>query len=656
MLMKKLVRPLRAAAGLLAALTLCGCVAQEPAPSTTAPTQPTQASPTQPSRPTVPTVPSSPAVPEPAPVPELEAVTYLTCAEFDVFPRLLNLGNGLVVASRNTYNDLQGLINETLIIDVYNDQVVAKSTRAHALELVCQQFRDGLILMSEADSGKFYIFDQTLAVIYSFSAPQLDGYFSYDRSSYYYVRDEVLYRMDTGSGESQPVNTDKGLMFESLLGIHPSQNRLVARVYLSDHGTDYALAVLDVPSGKVLLLRDDLTQVWLTEDLFYGVEFNRNNVGYDVFYGDLTQGSVLSIPSKELYAPSVGYDVMPGSHYLVRRLAPDEGDRATRIYDLRSGSVADLSACGFNDAALSTIYLEDSGLIFGHYSQKEEKTEENPYPKETFHPVLIDPEQLTFEAAVTAGQASWQTRVDSFTEAAPSLPDSLADLQAKATELGKRFGVEILLGGQVLPVCSHSGFTVASCEDPFYIRSALDILEAELAKYPSGFFAQLKNGAGKGGLKLCLTGAVTGGVSPVGFTQKCRHSYEAVLDITAEDLTATVHHELWHVIEMRLSTDSFRADAWNACNPEGFAYYGSYDKDYKALTHWTLSGSGEPFFVDSYSRISALEDRAQLMALVMTGGALEDAPMLKAKLQLMAQAIRDGFDPAGWTDVLWEQP
>ena len=121
MLMKKLVRPLRAAAGLLAALTLCGCVAQEPAPSTTAPTQPTQASPTLPSRPTVPTVPSSPAVPEPAPVPELEAVTYLTCAEFDVFPRLLNLGNGLVVASRNTYNDLQGLINETLIIDVYND-------------------------------------------------------------------------------------------------------------------------------------------------------------------------------------------------------------------------------------------------------------------------------------------------------------------------------------------------------------------------------------------------------------------------------------------------------------------------------------------------------------------------------------------------------
>ena len=645
----------RAAAAVLAALALCGCVAEEPAPSTTAPTQPSQTVPSQPSQPTVPTVPSSPTEPEPVPVPELEAVTYLTCTEFDVFPRLLNLGNGLVVASRNTYNDLQGLINETLIIDIYNDQVVAKSTRAHSMELVCQQFQDGLIIMAEPDSGKFYFFDQTLAVKYSFSAPNLDGYFSYDRGSYYYVQDEVLYRMDTGSGVSQPVTTDKGLMFDALLGIHPSQNRLVARVYLSDHGTDYGLAVLDAPSGKVLLLRDDLTQVWLTEELFYGVEFNHGTVGYDVFFGSLTQGSILSIPSKELYAPSVGYDVMPGSHYLVRRLTPDEGDRTTHIYDLRDGSVADLSACGFADAALSTVYLEDSGLIFGYRSEKEEKTPENPYPKETFHPVLIDPERLTFEAALTPSQASWQTRIDSFTETAPALPDDLTNLQTKAKELGNRFGVEILIGEQAMPICGHSSFTITPCEDPTAIQAALDTLETELAKYPTGFFDQLKNGAGKGGLKLCLTGAVKGGVSPVGFTQKCRSSYEAILDVTAGDLAATLHHELWHVIEMRLSTDSFPADDWNAFNPEGFAYYGSYDKGYKELTKWTLAGSGEPHFVDSYSRISALEDRAQLMALVMTGGELAGAPMLRSKLKLMAEAIRGGFDPAGWTDVLWEQ-
>lgn len=653
--MKYTNRILRAAAGLLAVLALCGCVAEEPAP-TTAPTEPTQTTPTQPSRPTVPTVPSSPLEPTPVPVPELEAVTCLTCVEFDVFPRLLNLGNGLVVASRNTYNDLQGLINETLIIDIYNDQVVAKSTRSHALELVCQQFRDGLILMSEADSGKFYLFDQSLTVTFSFTAPRLDGYFSYDRSSYYYVQDEVLYRLDTGTGESQPITTDKGLMFESLIGIHPDQNRLVARVYLSEHGTDYGLAVLDVPSGKVLLLRDDLTQVWLTGDDFYGVEPNRNNVGNDVFYGDLTQGSVMTVPASQLYAPSVSYDVLPGSHYLVRRLAPDSGDRSTWLYDMTSGTMADLSAWDFADAVFSSIYLADSGLIFGYYSQKEEKTPENPYPKETFHPVLIDPEALIFEATLTPNQASWQTRVDSFSETIAPLPNTLASLQTQAKALTDRFGVEILLGEQVLPICSHSQFTVTPCEDAAAIEAALNTLEAELSKYPAGFFAQLKNSAGKGGLKLCLTGSIKGSLNPAGFAQKCRSSYEVTLDISAQDLASTLHHELWHIIEMRLSTDRIDPAEWNALNPEGFAYYGSYDKGYKEQTKWTLAGSGEAHFVDSYGCISALEDRAQLMALVMTGGTLEQAPMLQAKLRLMAQAIRDGFDPAGWTEVLWEQP
>lgn len=645
--------PLRAGAALVAALMLCGCVAEGPAP-TTAPTAPTHPLPTAPTAPTAPTVPASPTVPEPVPVPELEAVTYLTCVEFDVFPRLLDLGNGLVAASRNTYNDLQGLINETLIIDVYHDRVVAKALRAHSMELVCQRFADGLILMAEPDSGKFYLFDQTLTVKHSFSAPKLDGYFSYDRGSYYYVQNEILYRMDTGSGASQAVTTGEKLMFEALLGIHPSQNRLVARVYLSEHGTDYGLAVVDVPSGKVQLLRDDLTQVWLTENLFYGVEFNRNNVGYDIFYGDLTQGSILTIPSEELYAPSVGYDVMPGSHYLIRRLTPDEGDRTTHIYDLQKGTVAELSACGFADAALSTIYLADSGLIFGYYSQKEEKTEENPFPKETFHPVLIDPARLTFEAGLTPGQSSWQDRVDNFMETAPSLPEGLADLQVKAKELGNRFGLELLLGEQVLAACGHSNYQVSACEDPATIAAALDALEQELSKYPAGFFQQLRNGADSGGLQLCLTGKIKGSLNPVGFTQKCRSSYEVALDISQAELAETLHHELWHVIEMHLSTDSFNAQAWNACNPEDFAYYGGYDKGYLALTKWTLGGSGETHFVDSYSRISALEDRAQLMALVMTGGEVT-APILKAKLRLMADTIRGGFDPAGWTDVPWEQ-
>ena len=176
----------------LALILLCGCA---PAgSSSTESTKPTRTEPTQQTQPTQPSEPSQPTLPdEPAVRPELEAVTYLTCTQFDVFPRLLSLGNGLVVASRNTYNPVQGLINELQILDVYGDKVVAKAVRAHAMELVPQIFSGGQILLAEADSGKFYIYDRTLTVKGSFAAPELDGYFDPELKSYYYVQDETLY-------------------------------------------------------------------------------------------------------------------------------------------------------------------------------------------------------------------------------------------------------------------------------------------------------------------------------------------------------------------------------------------------------------------------------------------------------------------------------
>lgn len=408
----------RLTAVLLATLLLCGCVAQPSVPiESTANLQTEPGSPTEPSQPTEPTDPEKPVEPdkpdEPVILPELEAVTYLSCVEFDVFPELLSLGNGLVVACRNTYNALQGRINETQIIDIYNDQVVAKSVRAHSMELVSQKFSDGAILMAEPDSGKFFVFDQTLAVKSSFSAPDLDGFFSYDRSFYYFVQDEILYRMDVTSGNVSKVTLERELRFQSLVGIHPNQNRLVARVYLASHGTDYGVAVFDVQSGKLLLLRDDLTHVWLTEDRFYGVEMNSFNLSFDVYYGSLDEGTVQRIPTDQLYAGSVSYGVLPGSDYLLWRLSPDEGDRATVVYDLGNGAVkASLTDCGFANAAYSAIYLQQEQLIVGYYSIKEEKTEDNPYPKETFHMVVINPLKLTYGEGAVPEESPWQTCVD----------------------------------------------------------------------------------------------------------------------------------------------------------------------------------------------------------------------------------------------------
>lgn len=410
----------RLAALLLALLMLCGCGPDttEPTVGSTAPTIHTDPNrPTEPAKPTEPSNPSTPTEPEqpiePEPLPELEAVTYLRCVELDVFPELLSLGNGLVVASRNTYSDLQGRINETFIINIYKDEIVAKSVRGHSMELVTQKFSDGSILLAEPDSGKFFVFDMDLTAKTSFSAPNLDGFFSYDRSCYYYLQDAQLYCMKVSGGETAPVKLESELRFESLVGIHPSRELLVARVYLDSYSSDYGVAVVDARTGKILLLRDDLTHVWLTEDRFSAVEMSADYLLYDVLYGSVSGGDIQRIPTDQIYSPSVSYEVLPGSGYLLWRLNPDDGDKATKIYDLSAGgTVAVMNDYEFTTALLAPVYLPQDRLIMGYYSVKEEETPENPYPKESFFIVLINPAKLIFAEGVTPEECPWQNPVD----------------------------------------------------------------------------------------------------------------------------------------------------------------------------------------------------------------------------------------------------
>lgn len=653
---------LRLLAALLAVLLLAGCV-QKPADETTQPTQsdPVQSEHTDPVQ-TQPIQSTGPEVTDPEPTkpevppPSIDPVTALKCTNWKTFPELLSLGDGLVLASRNYYSAGQGIINSMEIIDVYADKVVAKTTKGHTMEPVLQRFDDDAILMAEPDTGKFHVYDRDLKLIQSFSAPQLDGFFSYDRKNYYYVSNDVLYRMDVASGNIGRMTLEKDLRLESLLSIHHQRELLVARVYLSAHSTDCGIAIIDANTGKLRLLSERLSHVWLSDNMFYGVEMNSDVYGYDVYYGKLSDGEVQRITTDQLGGDKVGYSVLPGSHYMVRRLAPDEGERNTTIFDLSDGAASvSLTDYGFADATFGAIYLADEQLILGFHA--------NGY---YFDMVLIDPKVLTFEEEITPETVQWQDRVDLTVAdrylaevSGPALPDALTEVRTQADALEKKYGVEILIGQQTASICAHSDYAVTCNEDPAQIKAALERLDAALALYPAGMLKQFRNGAGEGGLSFCLTGSIEGELPTAGFAQLCRSRYELVLDITANDLDKTIHHEIWHAIEMRLSTDTFDTKQWSACNPSGFAYYGSYDKGYLELTKWTFSnGNGEnSYFVDSYARINGREDRARIMEEVMTGSGEEllKASALKKKLQIMADAIRAGFNTDGWTDVYWEQ-
>lgn len=651
---------LRLATASLAALMLCGCVRKGPEPTTlgsqlTQPTQPssgvTQPSGTEPEG-TVPPITEPPVVVPPV---ELNPVTKLTCTQWRTFPELLSLGGGRVLACRNQYSSEHGKIICTLeIIDVYSDTVTARLTIGSARELVPQRFNDGTFVLADANERRFYVYNQTLKQQSSFSAPNMDGFFSYDCKNYYFVEDEVLYRMDVASGNRGRRSVEQNLRLERLMGIHPTEDLLVARVYLSAHSNQTGLAVIDARTGELRLLTDRLEYLTSTGDAFYGVHMNDGVLGYDVYCGTYSGGTVRRVQTDAFGGDTYGYSVLPGSHLLVRRLVEDYGSNTT-IYDMKTGASTDLESYGYTKTTYGTIYLQQEQLILGFYADGYD-----------FKPVVIDPKVLTYTANLTFETAQWPELVNQeligayhATVEGPALPAELNALRAQADAIEQTYGVKILMGQQVSAACNYPGYGIKTSEDAAKIQAALTTLEQALAKYPAGFLAQFRNSADEGGLWFCLSGQISGNLNPGGFTRQNRQRCDVVLDITASGLEKTIHHEIWHAIEMRVSTDWFNTAQWVECNPDGFRYYEKYDRGYQELTKWTYTaGDGsDVHFVDSYSRINGREDRARIMEYVMATDdpELMAAPAIKQKLQIMADVIRKCFDTTGWANVYWER-
>ena len=646
-------------AALLAALTLCGCVSNHPQPSTTPSGTTEPSATTTPTTPTAPTVTegTEPPITEPpvvTPPPTLEPVTRLTCTTWKTYPDLISLGGGIVFASRNYYSaEHKGIINSMETIDVYADKVLASLVSSSAREPVMQRFPDGAIVTADTKSGTMYVYDSSLTLQDSFNVPNTDGFFSYDRANYYFVDSDVLYRMDVASGNRGRMALEKDLRLESLLSVHPTEDLLLARVQLSPYTIDYGLALINAKTGKLRMLTDDLTHLWFTGDTFYGVEMNDNTYGYDVYFGMLSGGDVQRITTDTLGGDTVGYNILPGSHLLLRRKAPDVGDWNTTIFDLANGgTAADMTNYDFIDALFAPIYLAEEQLIMG-------------LSKDGFFydPVLIDPKALTFEEGLTPETVEWDDLVDYAVAdrywSQPELPDGLSDVRALADSIEKTYGVTIRIGSQVSDTCASAGYRVELNEDAEQIAAALTILNDELAKYPKKFLKQFRNGANEGGLCFNLTGAIEAELETTGFARLYRWRYDLAMDITAPELAKTIHHEIWHAIEMRISTDSFNTKAWSNCNPSGFSYYGKYDKGYLDLTRWTYTGGNGTgsYFVDPYARINGREDRARIMEMVMAGDGAElmKSSALRKKLQIMSDTIRRHFDTNGWADVYWEQ-
>jgi hypothetical protein len=133
------------------------------------------------------------------------------------------------------------------------------------------------------------------------------------------------------------------------------------------------------------------------------------------------------------------------------------------------------------------------------------------------------------------------------------------------------------------------------------------------------------------------------------------------VDITTPgSLAETLHHEIFHLIDNKLTFDAvirdaslYSEEAWSALNPADFTYAESYHD----LPDDFWQSGYEAWFAELYSRTYAREDRATIFeaAMVDREWIFSNAPARLAKLEYLCRSIRDCFDTTGWTGhTPWE--
>ena len=246
-------------------------------------------------------------------------------------------------------------------------------------------------------------------------------------------------------------------------------------------------------------------------------------------------------------------------------------------------------------------------------------------------------------------------------EPIPQPEEAQLRLEARAKELGEKYGLIIYVGEQ----CDtrFDDFYASLATDYDQVSSALNVLERAMSAYPEGMIRQLRYDYVQSiqvhliaDLQADGNGRTGGGYNA--FTQTMWDHSLMVIDIE-DSSEQTYYHEMSHLIDKYLewhaqehSDALFSEASWVGLNPmwfDGYTYDYSWEQDL-----W----NGEAF-IDGYATISPTEDRARVLEYAMadTGNYhFAKGTVLYRKLDYYARCIRDAFDTTGWTGKpLWEQ-
>lgn len=586
-----------------------------------------------------------------------QPVKTLSCVQSAAMPTLLSLGDGRVLAG---WVDYDRAITSLAVVDVATDRTVTSRELEGCWELQEQQFSDGRAVLFNWEASTWQFVGADLTDSGTFSSDQIGGTFSRDGSLYYFVQDDVLCRADVATGQTERVALESDMRFLDVSGILPDSETLFLHCLLSPYSTESGTAILNVETGAYTMLQKDWYEPYCGAEGPEFLQFDNETMGYDVLYA--SEGRYYRADAALLHADEA--DILPvfGSAYLLGA-AQD-----TTLYRLESG----ISACLLQEEQLggalrNAVWLPEQVLVGCVYGGG------------AFHLTAIDPAQLTFTQVSDGIAVDDPMAVDTaLTEVywnslnGQPLPATLQEARDYADQLEERYGVTILLSAQGQEACEAVWDAVVTTTDqwpledePYAIARTLEALDRALALYPEGFFRQMRNTMGEGGVRFIPVGHIENDVNAVGLTYETYGWQNIYIDVTLDTFESVICHEIWHATEGVISYRdwvSFDPGNWSVCNPEGFFYNEDVEDADPNPSRWTFNyemDAQNVYFVDAYARTNAKEDRARIMEYVMANedlaGALMQSPYITQKLEIMCQAIRNSFDTSTWGDLRWER-
>lgn len=216
--------------------------------------------------------------------------------------------------------------------------------------------------------------------------------------------------------------------------------------------------------------------------------------------------------------------------------------------------------------------------------------------------------------------------------------EGIAQMQARADEMGETFGVKISLWQDAV---KYAGDYQVEGE---YLTQAIDNylldLRGALMQFPEGF---LKDTIRSGDIRICLVRSI--GDEPCGVTWV--NGDCAILVNSGEGFLMAVGA----AVDSHVLGNSRDYDNWEKLNPEGFTY-GTAQQDEGLLSGDTRA------FVDKAGMASMVEDRRTLFYAAMgdNNEELFASEVMQKKLRCMCEGIREAYGLEKKQELyIWEQ-